>query len=200
MGRYSHIIYDYNIVSAAFCAAVAIVVYIPVRAVWLGAQRRARKPLSAELALALLVGYGAALINIVWFPVPETLGLLFSDPAALADKFRGGYYARNFEVLRWLLVEHDPLALLRDFEIRANIALFVPLGFLLPIAFRRLGLRRTALICLGATCLVELVQPLFGRAGDLDDVITNALGGIIGCLPVTLFRRRRRIAYEKKGE
>lgn len=196
------IIYHYNIASAAFCAAVMTALYIPLRAVWLRVRHKAREPLPAEIARALLAGYIAALVNIVWFPVPETLELLFSDPAALKDAFRGGYYAQNFEVLRCLFVEFKPLLLLHDFEIRANIALFVPLGFLLPTAFKRLKWWQVDLICLGATSLVELVQPFFGRAGDIDDVITNALGGVIGCALVKLlfavFGRKREILYEKK--
>lgn len=198
------IIYHYNIESAAFCAVIAAVVYIPVRAVWLKARRRSRKPMLAETANALLAGYFAALVNIVWFPVFEFLEMLFTDPAALADMPRSGYYARNFEVLRCLFVEFDPLLLLHDFEIRANIALFVPLGFLLPIAFKRLKWWQVDLICLGTTCIVELVQPLFGRAGDLDDVITNALGGVIGCalakMVSSVFRKKGRGTYEKQGE
>lgn len=181
MGRYTHIIYDYNIASAAFCAVIVTAAYIPIRAVWLKAVRIHRRPLAEEIARALLAGYIAALVNIVWFPVPEVVRLLFSEPGSLADFFRGGYYARNYEVLRWLFVEHRPLVLLHDFEMLANVALFVPLGFLLPTAFKRLRWWQTDLICLGATCLVELVQPFFGRACDLDDIIMNALGGVIGC-------------------
>lgn len=199
MRNFSHIIYDYNIESAAFCATAAIIVWIPVRAVWVRARHRSRGAAS-EIAIALLVGYAAALVNIVWFDVPSTLELLFTDPAALPEKFSGGAYVRNFEVLRCLFVERDPFMLLQDFEILANIALFVPLGFLLPVAFPRLKPWQTVLICLGTTCLVELVQPFFGRAGDLDDVITNFFGGVLGCLPTTLLTRKRRIACEKKSE
>lgn len=202
MGKYMHIIYDYNIASAALCAAAATAIYIPTRAVWLKSRRIHRRPLSEEIARALLAGYIAALVNIVWFPVPETVQLLFTDPGGLKDAFRGGYYARNYEVLRCLFVEHRPLALLHDFEIRANIALFVPLGFLLPTAFKRLKWWQVDLICLGATCVVELVQPLFGRAGDIDDVITNALGGVVGCalakLLFAVFGRKMEVSYEKE--
>ena len=198
------IIYHYNIASAAFCAVIATAVYIPVRAVWLKARHKARKPMSAEIARALLAGYVAALVNIVWFPIPTVIETLLSDPSALKDMFRGGYYAQNFEVFRCLFIEFRPLVLLHDFEIRANVALFVPLGFLLPIAFKRLKWWQADLICLGTTCAVELVQPLFGRAGDIDDVITNALGGVIGCaaanLAFKIFGRKRRTAYEKQGE
>lgn len=182
MGRYMHIIYDYNLASAAFCAAIMIVAYIPLRVVWLKTERICRRPLTEEIARALLAGYIAALINIVWIPVPEAVRVLFSDPRSLADFFRGGYYAHNYEIFRCLFMGEGRLTvLLQDFEMLANVALFVPLGFLLPIAFGRLKWWQTDLVCLGTTCIVETVQPLFGRACDLDDIIMNALGGIIGC-------------------
>lgn len=204
MGGYMHIIYDYNLASAAFCAAVVIIAYIPIRAVWLKTEQIRRRPLTEEIARALLAGYIAALINIVWIPVPEAVDTLLSDPRSFIDYFRGGYYARNYEVLRCLFVEFRPLMLLHDFEMLANIALFVPLGFLLPTAFGRLKWWQVDLICLSTTCIVEFVQPFFGRACDLDDIIMNALGGIIGCalvkLTFAIFVRKRRVAYEKQGE
>lgn len=202
MGGYMHIIYDYNLASAAFCAAVVIIAYIPIRAVWLKTEQIRRRPLTEEIARALLAGYIAALINIVWIPVPEAVDTLLSDPRSFIDYFRGGSYARNYEVLRCLFVEFRPLMLLHDFEMLANIALFVPLGFLLSIAFRRLKWWQTDLICLGTTFVVETVQPFFGRACDLDDIIMNALGGIIGCalmkLLSTVLGRKREVLCEKK--
>ncbi|MDE7361322.1 MAG: VanZ family protein [Oscillospiraceae bacterium] len=42
------------------------------------------------------------------------------------------------------------------------------------------------------------------RAGDIDDVITNALGGVIGCalakMVSSVFRKKGRGTYEKQGE
>ena len=204
MGRYMHIIYDYNIASAAFCAAVVIAGYIPLRAVWLKTEHIRRRPLSEEIARALLAGYIVALINIVWYPIPEFIRLLINDPAMIGELPLNGFYMGGSEVLRTLFVERDPIMLLEDFEICANVMLFVPLGFLLPIAFRRLKWWQVDLICLGTTCIVETVQPVFGRTGDLDDIITNAFGGIIGCailkIAQSMFARKRRVVCEKQGE
>lgn len=202
MGKYTHIIYDYNIASAAFCASIMIAIYIPLRAVSLKIRRKYRKTFPEEIARTLLAGYIAALVNIVWYPVPDLIQMLLSDPAQLEAAFRGGYYARNYEVLRWLFVERKPFALLHNFEIRANIALFVPLGFLLPVAFKKLKWWQVDLICLGTTCTVELIQPFFGRACDIDDIIMNTLGGVIGCALVKLLQRilgrKREVINEKK--
>lgn len=201
MGKYTHIIYDYNIASAAFCAVIVTALYIPVRTIWLKARLKRRKTIPEETARALLAGYIAALVNIVWFPVPDLIQMLTSDPSQIKEAFSGGYYARNYEVLRWLFVERKPFVLLHDFEIRANIALFVPLGFLLPVAFKKLKWWQVDLICLGTTCAVELIQPFFGRACDIDDIIMNTLGGVIGCALAKLLQRilgrKREVTNEK---
>ncbi len=192
---------DYNITSAAVCAAAAMVLYLPIRVIFLKICRMPRKSLLEEAALTLLVGYFAALVNIVWLPIPEFIRILLNDPSGLKVFFQDGYYAHNYEIFRCLFAEGSVLALVEDFEMLANVALFVPLGFLLPFSFKGLKWWQTDLICAGTTCFVELVQPLFGRAGDLDDVITNALGGIIGCalakLMIAIFVRKRSVTYEK---
>jgi glycopeptide antibiotics resistance protein len=64
-----------------------------------------------------------------------------------------------------------------------NIALFVPLGWLLPMTWPGLrSLRR--IVVAGALCSVtiEACQLLFvsGRSSTVDDVIFNALGAAIG--------------------
>ena len=63
-----------------------------------------------------------------------------------------------------------------------NIFLFVPLGFVCPLiskTFERL--RNTVLIGFGVSLTIEIVQ-LFTllRATDIDDLLTNVMGTIIG--------------------
>lgn len=67
-------------------------------------------------------------------------------------------------------------------NIVGNIAAFVPMGFLLPIAFERLKtLLRVILVALSATMSIEIFQYITGvGASDIDDVILNVLGGIMG--------------------
>ena len=67
-----------------------------------------------------------------------------------------------------------------------NVALFVPLGILLPLVSNRfLRLKRVLLFALVLSLSVESIQFLlrfFGnpRAVDIDDVILNTLGACIG--------------------
>ena len=74
-------------------------------------------------------------------------------------------------------------------EALANVALFVPAGFLLAIMLGR-PLLAAALTVL-ASAGIELAQQRFfpTRVADVADVWHNGLGGVIGALVATPFRR-----------
>jgi glycopeptide antibiotics resistance protein len=74
----------------------------------------------------------------------------------------------------------------------ANILLFVPLGILLPLKWPRLDHPVTAtLITAGLSAAIEVAQYYMnaGRVAQVDDVIFNALGGLIGWGIVRVVRR-----------
>ncbi len=62
-----------------------------------------------------------------------------------------------------------------------NVLLFVPLGMFLPFLWERYRQGKTT-VCMGLalSCFVELIQIFTFRATDIDDVITNTLGTLIG--------------------
>ena len=67
-------------------------------------------------------------------------------------------------------------------QVGLNILITVPLGFLLPVVFSK-RLRRfvpVVLLGLAVTVSTELVQLATGRSGDIDDVIANFLGVVVG--------------------
>ena len=62
-----------------------------------------------------------------------------------------------------------------------NVLLFVPFGFFLPIlwsGFR--NLKSVVLTGLIATCIIEMSQMFTFRTTDINDIITNTVGTIIG--------------------
>ena len=65
----------------------------------------------------------------------------------------------------------------------ANVVMFVPLGFLMPVAFRRMrSFGRTALSLVLFSFAIEFTQYFTGRSADIDDLMLNTLGGILGYL------------------
>ena len=65
-----------------------------------------------------------------------------------------------------------------------NVILFIPLGFFLPAIWGRYrSLKRTSLIGLGLSFVIEGLQIFTFRLTDIDDLITNTIGTILGyCL------------------
>lgn len=67
-------------------------------------------------------------------------------------------------------------------NLAGNVLVFMPLGFFLPLLFTKfMTFWRTTLVVMGSTLSVELLQ--YGlKVGslDVDDIILNTVGGIIG--------------------
>ena len=70
-------------------------------------------------------------------------------------------------------------------NLAGNIALFIPLGVLYPLCKkRRVSFPHILIVTAGATALIELLQFAFlsSRSADVDDLILNFIGGMIGYL------------------
>lgn len=81
-------------------------------------------------------------------------------------------------------------------NIVGNVVAFMPLGFLLPlIADKRLKFFSVTLISFGLSLGIELTQ-LITRVGccDVDDLILNTIGGMMGYGCYVIFRKIRKKA------
>lgn len=62
-----------------------------------------------------------------------------------------------------------------------NTCMFVPFGILLPVVFPKMRKFCKTLLCAFLfSFLIEFVQYFIGRSADIDDVIMNTAGGLIG--------------------
>lgn len=97
-------------------------------------------------------------------------------------------------------IVNGPLGYIRNTVL--NIILFVPLGFLVPILWREYdSLKKILLLGLGLSLLIEILQIFTFRLTDVDDLITNTVGTVIGYyfstrLPET-YRQRWRLSKGK---
>ena len=96
-----------------------------------------------------------------------------------------------------------PIVNLFDYEIRrealinviGNTAMFIPVGIIWPIAFRKLDTHRKVMAAgIGTSLIIEILQlPFFDRVSDIDDLILNSLGFLIGygiCLLVKMATKK----------
>ena len=63
----------------------------------------------------------------------------------------------------------------------ANILMFLPLGFIFPVAFKKARtVYKTTICMLLFSFLIEFVQYFIGRSADIDDLILNTSGAMLG--------------------
>ena len=83
------------------------------------------------------------------------------------------------------------------YNLAGNILGFVPAGFFIPMLWRnKRGFLFTVCVTFQMSLLVEILQLIY-RVGsfDVDDLLLNTLGGVLGYLLLTLIGRWRN--YEK---
>ena len=141
--------------------------------------------LSMLLAFAFMVGFAVVLARITLEPSPASEALVHS----------------NLRPGRSLRAYLDQPAL-RDAvkQIGGNLLLGVPFGILVPVvAPGTRGVLRIVLLTASVMLLVEFAQGALvtGRAFDIDDVILNTAGALLGYL--LLGRRVSRAVHAPRG-
>ena len=69
-------------------------------------------------------------------------------------------------------------------NIIGNVAMFIPVGLIWPLCFKKLDtLGKTILAGAGFSLFIEITQlPFYDRCSDIDDLIMNTAGILIGAL------------------
>ena len=130
-----------------------------------------RRSVPHEAAVIIFACYAAVVLSLTFLPLPYW-GFWFSPMPS--------YYEFNSNLLAMLRGEYTTGRWGQTMLI-ANMLMFVPLGFLMPVLWRQKWWQ-TLLIILTATLCIELIQPFFARSFDVDDIILNFAGGAIGLL------------------
>jgi glycopeptide antibiotics resistance protein len=83
-------------------------------------------------------------------------------------------------------------------NVLGNVAAFVPFGFLIPLLrVGRTGVARIALLSLALSALIETLQYLSGRrVADVDDLLLNTLGGVLGYLSCACLRGKNKLTRD----
>jgi hypothetical protein len=80
-----------------------------------------------------------------------------------------------------------------------NVLMMVPFAFFLYLALRR-GVILTSLAAMALSISVEILQlPIWSRSSDIDDVILNTAGGVLGAVLAAAFCRLRQGSEPASG-
>lgn len=74
-----------------------------------------------------------------------------------------------------------------------NIVLFIPLGLFVSLYIKSRNFFITLILSMIISCSIEYVQSLIGRTVDIDDVILNTTGGLIGYI---IYKLGNKFAYK----
>ena len=87
------------------------------------------------------------------------------------------------------------------FQTSMNVVMFIPLGIFLPLLWPRYR-RVSRIACTGAmvSLMIELLQMFSCRVTDVDDLIMNTLGTLVGFLLAKLIFRHRTALFRGKKD
>jgi glycopeptide antibiotics resistance protein len=130
-------------------------------------------------AIFFLIGFSAILIKVMVF---KNVPLIKIGPMMLnfGGTQEGHANLTPFKtILPYLLGEKG--FIIGGINIVGNIILLVPIGFLVPFIFRKMNWKRTIPLAIAAGLSIEIMQVIL-HVGifDIDDVILNAVGVMIG--------------------
>ncbi|MDB5451756.1 MAG: VanZ family protein [Caulobacteraceae bacterium] len=131
------------------------------------------------ISTLILTAYSAALIKLLVFKIT----LINIGPLRFRFAPRTG--EANLIPLNSILsyLRGEPLSLIAILNLVGNIALLVPIGFLVPFVYRDMTWRKSLALAVAVGLAIEGMEVVF-RVGifDIDDVILNALGVMVGYL------------------
>ena len=173
-------------VEIPYSAAVASIslVWLAVRGIaW---ARQKKVSLRRELDLLLVYVCLVVVARFTFFPFGKVDGriepLLF-DPALMWPpryNVRPIFYLMDYETRREALL-----------NLIGNSVMFLPIGIIWPIVFRELDRPWKAIAAgVGFSLCIEILQlPFFHRVSDVDDLLLNSAGFLMGYGVYLLFKR-----------
>ncbi len=160
--------------------------YIIIRIIYLK-KKRLQINYKQELLYLVFICYIVGLFNLLlvpsnfWSRIWHLIFLGFSENP-LVGKFEFSY---NFVPIFYKVITGKYL--LGNWVIKmiiGNVLMFIPLGVLLPLCVKKINNKNILLYAISIPLIIEILQPFIGRNFDIDDIIMNFLGIIIGYLIV----------------
>lgn len=115
----------------------------------------------------------------------------------VSEEYR--YNLELFREIKRFIIYRDQLGAFAVFaNLAGNILIFMPYGFFISMASRSRGFFKTLFFSMGLSLCVEITQ-LFSRVGsfDVDDILLNTVGGVVGYIIFLICNAIRRKHYAR---
>lgn len=152
------------------------ILYLPVYLLLRKRMSLMRQAAYFLFAVCILVILSATVLDGIIMNRMDGKGIITENPTLNMVLFHS--FTEN-----WLMGERKKIT-----QIIANVLMFVPLGFIFPIAFPKIRrLWKTTIGMALFSFLIEFIQYFIGRCADIDDLVLNILGGVLGYIVFYLF-------------
>lgn len=179
----------YYIVSLICIMAVFLPLYCLARVIWVK-KRKANRSVSREVVMGIFVVFMFGLLFLTF----EDNGISWmkaDTPGKAWERLQNG-----------IGVNYVPFRTIRNYfkyasgtdrmavNVLGNILMFVPWGLGLPLLWRKFhSVFKVAFASLMLPVFIEFVQLFIGRSVDIDDVILNLAGGMLGGLVYLIVKK-----------
>jgi glycopeptide antibiotics resistance protein len=161
-------------------------------------------PIVAAAGTALVLGAVAVVPRrpwrwLLWLCLVAVVGMILWLTLALSfgDAGGTGLNLTPFAEIRRVL---DSPGERQYLNVVGNVAMFVPVGALLAWLLQRWRVVSATVIGVGLSVGIELTQLSLGRVGDIDDVILNSAGALLGAVLAVTWRRLVRSRDDTRTE
>lgn len=182
----------FNLVAIIVYVFVVLLIYLVLRVRYIKKNNitKSDRPIFRELILMCLVSYGTALIVLLFFQnAGGFVGFIdkgFFNPIERIENGIGVNFVPFKSINDYLSMLNNPYidnSQLVMRNILGNIFLFTPVSLAMITLWKRWGkILNIFLFSLLVPVGIEFIQLFIGRAVDIDDVILNFLGLMIGFL------------------
>lgn len=162
-------------------ALIASIIYYLIRF-----RKDKKTPLNKKIFSSIFICYitglicltiGLDLMSIIWYKL-----IYHTDPGTSINWFNGDF-SFNLNFISNLTKENI-----------GNFLMFLPFGILYPLLQKEPNFKSTIIKGIILVLIIEVLEPVFGRAFDINDIILNSLGIIISaliCIGIKNLRRKK---------
>jgi glycopeptide antibiotics resistance protein len=157
---------------------ITLLVYASIRLI----QKKKHVNVYREISYMLLIAYVECLLYLTLFPsngIPTdriaSMNLIPFRTINLYMNFQGNIYLQIINLL-------------------GNIVVFIPIGIFIVLLMKKATFKHSLLIGLGSTLFIEVMQlvlsinGVISRSFDVDDLLLNTIGVIVGYFMAIVFR------------
>lgn len=164
-------------ISYTFAAALISIIWCLVRLVI--ALKNKRVNLKRELQLLLVYICIIVVVRFTFFPFFKVDGMLqpliFEMEKALPFRINllPFVYLFDYPTVKEILI-----------NVIGNTTMFIPIGVIYPIVYKNLDTHKKVILAgIGFSLCIEILQlPFYDRVSDVDDLILNSVGFVLGYL------------------